>query len=164
MFYSNKPKRRIKMDIGTLKKFSTGYDEAKAKFYKSIFNLSKEPVVKTQCCNDDPTFVSESGIESCTAGMITAAQEALDAGKPVVLELFGRRTIDDGGFNNAIMTDTVTVYVPGQKIDRQFFKNMMSQEMFDATPPDKKRSREEREATFDASVKEAAEALKKTRV
>ncbi len=124
------------MDISMLEWGSEEYFTAQKVIYKLLFHLPKEPVVLSQCCNDDPTYKDNEGRESCTAGMLTTAQKELDAGNPVVLELFGRRVVKDkGGFG--FLYDTVTIYVPGQNIDREFFKKMMKQQTYKVElPPD----------------------------
>lgn len=135
------------MDLEKIQKGTREYYQARALMYKLIFNLSKIPVVKNQCCNDDPTFKSDEGSASCTRGMIESAQKELDEGNPVVFELFGRRKIDADyitSYGEFYMVDTATVYVPGQKINKEFFKKMMDQEPFDATPPEEKLSDEEK--------------------
>ncbi|MDP6388070.1 MAG: hypothetical protein QGG63_02250 [Candidatus Pacebacteria bacterium] len=135
-------------------------DIEKKKFYKALFHLDKEPVIRTQCCNDDPTQ-----LKSCEGLRLAGAQKSLDNGIPVVLENFGRR-IEDGdyvtSFGTFFLTDMIVIYVPGEKIDREFFKKyqeMNKEHLFDATPYEKKLSKEEKERRNKKVVKDMAGAL-----
>ena len=99
---------------------------AKLKLYMSIFSLEKEPEILCQCCDDDPTWITPDGEKGCTCDMLFNAQEELDNGKPVVLEFMCRRIYENG----LRPVDLVMVFVPGQKIDREYIKNILKYEKF----------------------------------
>lgn len=119
------------MDINTLTRGNEDFIEAKKIFYKLLFHLLQRPEVFSQCCYEDPRTEYKKG-RNCTNDMLSAAQDKLNAGIPVVIELFGRRKTDKKGY----LHDTIMVYVPGQVIQKDLLgRTVMEQQSFEVEDP-----------------------------